>query len=430
MKVNNKSMKFRNVILLLLLMTTAIINAQSLIGKLKKFPQLDIEKINTFSGYQESYLIYFKQPIDHENAESGFFTQRIWLNYIDVKAPVVMVTEGYSASKNYQTEIAKELNANQIIVEHRYFEESTPKNKDWKYLTVRNAAADHHEIIKLFKKIFKGRWLTTGISKGGQTTLFHRALYPRDVDVSVPYVAPINFYKEDPRLLDFFEHVGTKEDREKIHQFQVLVLENKRELLPMFIDYAKKNGWIYSMGYEKAYELAVLEYPFAFWQWGNPVDQIPDNEDSNDKILAHFIKGASPDYFTDQAMKKYESFFYQAYKELGYYNYVPGDLKPLMNCVKQDTVSNSIFAPGGDTLVYNRNTMLQVKKRLQKKNPRMILICGEYDPWGSTSLDVTGMSHSIKVVKSKGSHKARINNLSDLKKEEVWSLLKNWMKVE
>ncbi len=424
-------MKNRNLIIVFLLCISTVISAQdAILEELQNISRLQVEKINTFPGYKESFLIRMTQPIDHEKPELGTFTQRIWLNHLDEKASMVMVTEGYSAPRNYQTEIAKELNANQIIVEHRYFLESTPKNKDWKYLTVKNAAADHHDIIQVFKKIYKGKWLTTGISKGGQTTLFHRAFYPRDVDVSVPYVAPINFYKEDPRLLEFFDNVGSKEDRIKVHQFQVLVLKKKNDLLPLFIDYCNENKLTYSMGFEKAYELAVLEYPFAFWQWGNPVSEIPGDSASNDEIMEHFIKGASPSYFADEVMKQYESFFYQAYKEIGYYSYVPGDLKPLMNCVKQDTVSNSVFAPGGDTLTYNRNTMLYVKERLHKKNPRMVLICGEYDPWGATSFDVSGMSHSLKVVKTKGSHKTRINNLSEAKKEEVWDILKKWMKVD
>ncbi len=425
-------MTFKRIVLLPIILTIiACTYAQdSIEERLKSFSQLEIKSIETMKGFNSSYLIMMKQAVDHNHLEKGYFKQRIWLNHLDEGSPVVMVTEGYAAPKNYVTELAKELKANQIVVEHRYFMESTPENKDWKYLTVVNAATDHHEIIQLFKKIYKEKWLTTGISKGGQTTLFHRALYPKDVDVSVPYVAPINLYKEDSRLLTFFESVGTEEDRAKTKGFQKLVLQKKDELLPLFIETCKKRGWEYKMGYEAAYEMSVLEYPFAFWQWGRSIDDIPNINSPIDKILKHFILGASPDYFSDASMNKYESFFYQAYKELGYYNYVPADLKPLMSVVKQDTISNHIFAPWGDTLSFNRNTMLHVVKRLNKKNPKMVLICGEYDPWGATSLDVSQMSNSLKVVKPKGSHRARINNLSEAKREEVWALLRKWMKVK
>jgi predicted Zn-dependent protease len=45
--------------------------------------------------------------------------------------PVVMVTEGYSRGFNYQSELAKAMGANQVIVEHRYYGESVPDSMDY-----------------------------------------------------------------------------------------------------------------------------------------------------------------------------------------------------------------------------------------------------------------------------------------------------------
>lgn len=425
----NKLRVFFSVFALLFIVA---LNAQqnNIINQLQLLPGIEISPVKTDEMFEGGYLIMMSQPIDHDNPALGTFKQRIWLSHLNEKAPMVMVTEGYAAPRIYTTELAKNLKANQLIVEHRYFQKSTPLQKDWKYLTVKQAAADHHEIIKLFKKVYKGKWLTTGISKGGQTTLFHIALYPKDVDVSVPYVAPINMYKEDPRLLEFFHHVGIEKDRANVKRFQEIVLQREDALLPMFIKESKAKGWNYSMGYNKAYEMAVLEYPFAFWQWGISVDSIPTNDSSDEKVLKHFILAASPDYFADNMMTQYKSFFYQAFKELGYYNYVTGDLRPLMTCIKQDTVHNSMFAPGGDTLIFNRNTMLEVVRKLNKSNPKMVLIYGEYDPWGSTMLDVSNMSKSYCFVKPKGSHKTRIGNLPTEERDEVWAILRKWMKVD
>ena len=142
--------------------------------------------------FEKARLVWFKQPIDHNHPEKGYFRQRVWVSHRAINAPVVMVTEGYAAPRNYTTELARLLEANQIIVEHRYFDKSVPANMDWKYLTVEQAANDHHRIIQFFQQLYTGKWATTGISKGGQTTIFHRAFFPNDVDVSVPYVAPIN----------------------------------------------------------------------------------------------------------------------------------------------------------------------------------------------------------------------------------------------
>ncbi len=92
-----------------------------------------------------------------------------------------------------------------MFVEHRYFGESKPDSTiGWEYLTTAQAAADHKSIVDLFKTIYKGKWVSTGISKGGQTSIFFKYYYPDAVDVWVPYVAPLNLEQEDKRIFYFF----------------------------------------------------------------------------------------------------------------------------------------------------------------------------------------------------------------------------------
>ena len=78
--------------------------------------------------------------------------------------------------------------------------------------------------VQLFEIIYRGKWVSTGISKGGATTIYYRYFYPDDVDVSVPYVAPVNRELEDQRLYSFLETIGSDECREKIRSFQIRVL--------------------------------------------------------------------------------------------------------------------------------------------------------------------------------------------------------------
>ena len=61
--------------------------------------------------------------------------------------------------------------------------------------------------------------------------------------------------------------MGTKDCRNRIYQFQKLLLDKKEELLPLYIAYSEKKKYSYTIGIEKSYEYCVLEYPFAFWQW-------------------------------------------------------------------------------------------------------------------------------------------------------------------
>ena len=43
-----------------------------------------------------------------------------------------------------------------IFVEHRFFLESTPEPRDWKYLTAENSAKDLHAVTAAFKTMYPG----------------------------------------------------------------------------------------------------------------------------------------------------------------------------------------------------------------------------------------------------------------------------------
>jgi hypothetical protein len=373
--------------------------------------------------FDRAWLIYFTQPLDHLSPEKGTFKQRIWLSHKKTDAPVVCVTEGYSAKRNYTTELASLVDANQLIIEHRYFAESCPDSLDWQYLTVKQAAADHHRIIQFFKHLYKQKWATTGISKGGQPAIFHRALYPDDVDLSVPYVAPINLQREDKRLFTFFDQVGTDEEREKIFNFQKTVFEHRNEIMPLFKTYSEEKGYTFRMGFDKAFEIVVLEYPFSFWQWGSKIEEIPPAGASVSKLFNHLKTGSDIGYVSDQSWNDIKPFFYQAYKELGYYAYVPGELSQYTKGFEKDTISSSMFAPGGDTLRFEP-TMQTVMNKLKKSNPDIIAIIGQKDPWGATSIINNNLSNTLRAVAPEGSHLTRIKTLPTPVKEDVISKIK------
>ena len=386
------------------------------------------EKISTDTSlYQQSWLIFFSQPLDHKHPEKGSFQQRIWLSHKDKSAPVVMVTEGYSAKRNYTTELAKLTKANQIIVEHRYFAKSRPDSINWQYLTVEQAANDHHRIINFFKQLYSGKWATTGISKGGQTAIFHRAFFPNDVDITVPYVAPINLAREDPRLFDFFDQVGSEVERKQIREFQLTVLEKRDELMPLFKEHAQQKGYTFRMGYDKAFDLVVLEYPFSFWQWGSHTKNIPQSDASIQTLFNHLSRSSDIGYVSDQSWEDIKPFFYQAYKELGYYAYVPGRLGPLLNGYQKDTISSCMFAPGGDTLRF-LPTMQKVMQKLEAADPSIIAIIGQNDPWGATSLDNAQLKNTYRAVSPDGSHLTRIKSLPEATKEHVIQKLNETLK--
>jgi hypothetical protein len=189
------------------------VSAQNIETLLFELPDVSFTKVE---GNDLVYELRVKQPLDHTDPSKGYFHQRVFLKHVGFNNPMVIVTQGYSAARLYSNELTDLIEGNQLEVEHRFFGKSVPDSLDYTYLNLEQATADLHHINELFKTIYKKKWISTGISKGGATTIFYRYFYPYDVDVSVPYVAPINKEFEDQRIYDFLNSKGSDECRKKI----------------------------------------------------------------------------------------------------------------------------------------------------------------------------------------------------------------------
>ena len=387
-------------------------------------------KVSDF--FKEKYILLIQQPVDHKFPDKNKFTQRLYLSHLDFEEPVVFITEGYGADyaahPNYVNELCPILNANQICVEHRYFSESIPDPIDWSQLTVYNAASDHHRVVEILKQVYSGKWVNTGISKGGQTTMYHRYFYPDDVDASVGYVCPLNFSIEDKRVYRFLNNVGDSVCRHKILDFQTELLKNKQKYIPEFIKLVEKQNLSYSMGIEKAFELLVFEYSFAFWQWGDvSCENILWEPENPEKMVKHLDKITGIDWISEQGLSKIFAFYYQALSEIGFYGY---DIEPFKEYTSY--TSNPTFSftlPENMEVIYNPIPMQQVDNYIRHEAQNMIFIYGETDPWSSTAVDLTYNTNSIKIIKPGGSHTTRINNLPEEQKNLVIETLNDWLEL-
>lgn len=145
---------------------------------------------------------YYDQPIDHSNAAAGTFRQYCVLHYKGADHVTVLHTQGYSTADRKvfkQVDLAKNLDANYIEVEHRYFRNSAiNKGADyfsadyWQYNTAAQSTADLHRVVTALKATgcFKNKWVSTGVSKNGMLTALYAYYYPNEMDVYVPFCAP------------------------------------------------------------------------------------------------------------------------------------------------------------------------------------------------------------------------------------------------
>lgn len=381
--------------------------------------------------FQEKYVVRITQPLDHRHPEKGSFSQRVIISHVGFDRPTVIVTEGYEATyalnPKYREEISRMLNTNMIVVEYRYFQESTPDPKDWQYLTAENSADDLHAVTSTFKAIYPGKWLATGISKGGQTTLLYRTFYPDDVNVSVPYVAPLCYAAEDGRHEPFIRQVSTPEDRKKVEDFQLEALKRKSTLLPRFEAYCQEKGYQFRAPIEEIYDFNVLEYSFALWQWGTPVSEIPAATASGDDIYKHLMNICEPSYFTRE--NDNTSFFVQAARELGYYGYDTEPFKKYLSIDSAKGYLHRLMLPEElKDMPFDKTLGEKITDFLKNNDPKMIFIYGENDPWTAAGVTWLKDKKNIHVfIQPGGSHRARIRTQPEETQKEVEALLKEWM---
>jgi hypothetical protein len=376
-------------------------------------------------GGGQTFELAFTQPVDHQKPDGPTFTQRVYVAHADFAAPVLLGTEGYSAGGVGGGELQQILGGNQVTVEHRYFGRSVPSPLDWQYLTVKQSADDLHAVVTVLKTIYPGKWVSTGASKGGQTALFFKCYYPDDVAATVAYVAPVNVTQEDPRLNEFMRTVGDEATRRKITGFQRAMLQREEELLPLVQAAATRQGWTFAMGFAKAYEYGVLEYPYAFWQYGTNANSIPAPDAPAQTLANHYNQVGTLRFYADQGKRQFEAFLYQAFTEIGYYNYDITELKPYLKANPDPT--NLDICPDGVTIVYNPATMAFVYNFLQYKADRVAYIYGELDAWSATQMNLIGRTDAIKLVVKGAHHSARISACTPEQKELFYSHLERWL---
>ena len=406
------------------------IEPDSLMARIEKLPSVKDVKRLASKDFKDKYVLYIEQPVSHKDPSLGKFRQRVFVMHAGLDRPTVLVTEGYGASyagnPNYREEISRLFNTNIIFVEHRYFLESTPENKDWKYLTAENSAFDLHNVTMIFREVYKKKWIATGISKGGQTALLYRAFFPDDVHITVPYVAPLCKGVEDGRHEPFIANfAGTPDQRAKILAFQREVLKRRATLQPMFDSFCNEKRYEFNLPLEEIYDYSVLEFSFALWQWGSNTDEIPALDADDKMIFAYWMKISSPDYFVKESPTT--SFFIQAAKELGYYGY---DTKPFEGLLK---IKNSkgylakLFLPQDQKFKFSKKLSKKLEKFVATTTSKMIFIYGEYDPWSAVMVNEPKSSKIVVVTDPAGSHRARISTLPEESRQRVVSLLERWL---
>ena len=412
------------------LLAAANLGAQTLADQLIHLPSVKRVESMPCGPFAEKYLVWFEQPVSHSDPSAGTFLQRVFVGEVSRDSSTVIVAEGYNADyaerNTYRDEISQIFNLNNIVVEHRFFYPSAPKNLDWKYLTAENEANDLHRIVTELKTIFPAKWVSTGISKGGQNCTIYRAFFPEDVDITVPYVGPFCKRVEDGRHEPFLaKKTGSDSDRAALLAFQKEVLGRRATIEPLFSQYCEEQGYTFRLPISEILDYTVLEFPFSFWQWGRPIDEVPSATASDKELLSYLVDAAGPSYFERE--NPHAPFFVMAAKELGYYGYDTKPLKGLLTIKNAEGYIYKIFLPEDFDFKFDKTLSKKMQKFLKSNECDILFIYGEYDPWSAVRAGDRHSATNHVYIVPQGSHRSRIRSFDEPVRSEIISILSGWL---
>jgi hypothetical protein len=403
-----------------------------ILDELRMVPGLTVTEQPTMLAGYRFFVMEYEQPVDHKNPSGQTFKQRLTLLHRDYAAPTVAHNSGYNVStRGGRSQITVLTEGNQLSMEHRYFSPSRPDPADWSKLNIEQAANDQHRITQALKaRIYRGKWLTTGASKGGMTSLFHRRFFPDDVDGTIAYVAPID-YPEDAtqsatnRYFVFLENVGTDATcRQKLKDFQNLVLARRAAIKTRMTAVATYTA---ILGVDRALEFAVEELPFIFWQYGGQsrCATIPGTAASDDAVFKFFDDTIDVTAYADADVTAFLPYYHQSASQLGYpssdESYLTGLMYPGADTAAA-YLPSSVPAPAYD----NGLAMHDVQSWIATSGAHIMLIYGQNDPWSAGAVSLGDATDSFKLIAPGGNHGSSIANLTSTDAETATAAVMRW----
>ncbi|MFF7788841.1 S28 family serine protease [Streptomyces sp. NPDC007991] len=386
------------------------------------------ERQDAEPGYRH-FVLGLRQPVDHTNPAAGTFEQRLTLLHTAADRPMVLTTTGYHAILTpWRSEPAILLGANQLQVEHRYFGASLPAGPGYSHLTIRQAADDHHRVVRLFRRLYPGAWISTGASKGGMAGVYHRRFHPHDVDGTVVYSAPNNVDdRDDSAYLRFLETVGTAPDREAVKAAQRRMLLRRTEMVARYEAWATGRGDTFRIigSADQAFEIAVLRVLFMFWQRATPTDvnAIPGPAATADELYAWLDAWAGLSLYADSAARRYVPYWYQIGTQLGYGDVPTAHVADLLR--HPDGIAARSFVPRDIPMRFDPEAMPDIDRWVRRRGSRLLFVYGTQDP-SVAEYFLPGGDDSHLLWVPGGNHGVDIADLSPAGRASAREALSRW----
>ncbi|MGG7571290.1 S28 family serine protease [Streptomyces sirii] len=412
--------------------------ADDLSARLSALPGMRIVKENHAPAGYRSIELRYRQPVDHRHPDRGTFEQRLFLLHRATDRPMVLHTNGYDldyqdpALRAEPTEILK---SNQISVEQRYFGSSTPHPTDWTKLDIWQAATDHHRMVRALRTIYRAPWISTGGSKGGMATVYHRRFYPHDVAGSVAYSALNNIGNRDGTAEDrFLERVGSPACRHALTAVQRELLGARRtEMAGRIARAAAAHGdTLHIVGSaDRLLEFTTLMLPERFWmaQGEEGCGGIPGRSATGAALYAWFDGVMSLWGYTDLYVSTVTASFYQLGTQLGMSERAAPQLAGMLRHPGIQRIRTLV--PRHIPMRFQPAAMPDIDRWVRHHGSELMFVYGGNDPVRAQPFRTGPGSRDTHVyVAPHTGHHMSLDKLSPGDRERATATLRRWAGVD
>lgn len=432
--------RLRVALSILLLLTSAFVVAgpaaavaagEDIAARLGRVPGLTVREQPAPAPYR-FFELTITQAADHRHPSAGTFPQRMTLLHRGTDRPMVLHTTGYGVPDTiFRAEPTRLLDGNQISVEQRFFTPSRPDPADWSDLSIWQAATDHHRIVAALAGVYPAGWISTGASKGGMTSVYHRRFYPFDVDGTVAYVAPQDAVDGEDSAYDrFFRTAGTDSAcRAALDDVQAEALRRRAAMVARYREWAAEAGRTFAVvgGADRAYEFMVNGTPWAFWQYSDQSQcaAVPGRSAPDEQLFGWLDAVYGLDSNTDQGIEHYVPYYFQAATQLGYPNLELRHLAGLQRYRGQDRAE--AYVPRSLRPRFEQQAMRDVDSWVRTSGMRLLFVYGENDPWGAEPFRLgRGTRDSLSYVAPGANHGATISLLTPAEAATATAAVRRW----
>jgi hypothetical protein len=355
-----------------------------------------------------------EQPIHHTDPGGPKFQQHLFLMHRGCDRPTLIADWGYSNEFFFDDELSVLYRANALWIEHRYQGESVPATAEWDWtgLTIKNGAADVHEIVAGFRKHYGKNFVSTGASKGGITSTYHHYLHPQDLDGAIPYVAPASRSPIDAtyqtHMIDTLPACG-----QTLRDSQVAALTTRRAMMLQKLSETHP-------GYEVLMlESMTVSMDWAFWQHYGVTycSAVPTAAASDTAFFNFFYQLSGLGQIAPPAVDEESSFgalYYEWLTEQGFALQIgphvqPHVVEPLTLATMEDYF-HAMF-PAVILPAYDGTVTHAVRTWARDSAENLLLIYGEYDPWSGGAMETPTKPTSARFFVPAATHNSQLLKL-------------------